>query len=268
MEGSIMPQVRFANELDYMSRVALGIAPGHSPFSGLGERTSMGTTAAGEDIWRGNELTPAPTSHVKIPTPSMSGEQMTVVSEDANDTLLGTGARTVMIHYLDANGVQQRETLEMAGLTPVNTVATDIIFVNDFHVVSNGTGLVTAGHLKIYKTGTVGLVYNMIAAGGNKSLVPHKMVPGGHSLVVKWWHATEAKNKRCAFRLRSTNNYLNLTPNTFLFKDTAYLNGVASGSLNVNFACPEYAIIKVTGWPDAAGSEGSCSWHGFIVENK
>lgn len=263
-----MPQVRFANELDYLSRVALGIAPGHQPFFGLGERTSMGTTAAGEDIWRGNELTPAPTSHVKIPTPSSDGEQMTVVSESVNDDVAGTGARSVEIHYLDANGDQQEEVIVMDGTTPVDTVATDIIFVNDFHVVLTGSGLVAAGHVKIYKKGTVGLVYNMIAVGGNKSLVPHKMVPRSHSCVVKRWHATEAKSKRCNFRLRSTNQNMMLYPGTFLFKDTAYLNGSTSGELSVNFAVPEYGIIKVTGWPDAVGAEGSASWYGFIVENK
>ena len=76
-----MPQIRFANRLDYMSRVALGIAPGHTIMSGIGERDTMGTSASGEDIWRGNELTPAPTFDISIPVPPAVGEQMSVVSE-------------------------------------------------------------------------------------------------------------------------------------------------------------------------------------------
>ncbi|GAF89365.1 unnamed protein product, partial [marine sediment metagenome] len=84
-----MARIRFGNRMDYISRVALGLAPGHSMMNALGERESMGTTAAGEDIWRGNELSPAPTSHVKIPTPDPAGEQMAVVSESVNDTSAG-----------------------------------------------------------------------------------------------------------------------------------------------------------------------------------
>jgi hypothetical protein len=260
--------IHYGDKCDYQTRIVLGNIPGHNVMNGLGERQSMGATPAGEDIWRGNELSPAPTSHVKIPYPPDVGEQMTVVSESVNDIADGSGARTVMIHYLDANGVDSEENITLNGTTPVDTVATNIRFVNDFHVTSTGTGLVTAGHVKIYSKADSGLVYNMIATGGNKSLVPHRMVPANHTLVVKNWHATEAKGKRCAFRLRSTDMHAELMPGVFLFKDTAYLNNSASGSLSVNFAVPGLSVIKVTGWPDISGAEGSCSWRGILIQHR
>jgi hypothetical protein len=173
-----------------------------------------------------------------------------------------------MVHYIDSNGDDQLETITLNGTTVVDMVATNVIFVNDFHVATIGSGLVPDGHVKIHKKSDAGLVYNMIQAGGNKSLVPHRMVPAGHSLIVKGWHAEEAQVKRCGFRLRSTDMHGDIMPNTFLFKDTVYLKGTTSGYLHVNFVVPALSIIKVTGWPDAVGAEGSCSWHGILVENR
>jgi len=73
---------------------------------GLGERESMGTTATGEDVWRGNELSPAPTSDVQIPTPAGAGEQMTLVSEsNADNGATVTGVLTVKLHYVEEAGV-------------------------------------------------------------------------------------------------------------------------------------------------------------------
>ncbi|MCP5010246.1 MAG: hypothetical protein GY942_09730, partial [Aestuariibacter sp.] len=68
---------------DYHTEVALGNVAARRFMTALGERDTMAIVVTGEDVWRGNELSPAPTSHTSIPHPSASGEQMTVVSEDA-----------------------------------------------------------------------------------------------------------------------------------------------------------------------------------------
>ena len=113
---------------DYVTEILRGNISGLSMFSAMGERESIGTTLTGEDLWRGNQLTPAPTSHILIPTPADAGEQMTIVSEDADDDgdPVGTGARTVRIHYCDDAGDAQLEDVTLNGTTPVDTVATDI----------------------------------------------------------------------------------------------------------------------------------------------
>ena len=62
-----------------------------------------------------------------------------------------------MIHYIDADGNDMdRNTLRSMVRLSVNTVATNIRFVNDFHVMTAGTGLVTAGHVKIHSQGDSG----------------------------------------------------------------------------------------------------------------
>ncbi len=256
----------YISNKDYIIEVAAGRVPGSSIMYAMGERESMGTTTAGEDVWRGNELSPAPTSHTSIPIPPSIGEQMTVVSESANDTAAGTGARTVMIHYLDANGDEQEENITMNGTTGVDTVATDIRFVNDFHVITAGSGLVTDDHIKIYSKADTGLVYNMIAQGGNKSLIPNRMVPRGKQLVMRGWDCSEAQGKRVAFRLRSTDIHGTYLEGMFLFKDNVYINQAATGELKVNHTIPELSIVKISAWPDAVGAEGACSWWGILED--
>lgn len=260
---NILPQNK-----DFMIDLIRGRIPKMSIMEGLGERENMQVIPQGEDIWRGNDLSPAPTSHILIPTPDQAGEQMTVVSENSNDSAFGTGVRTVGIEYLDVNGKQQTELLALNGTTPVNTIATNIKFVNNMHSDISGDNNVAVGHIKIYRTGSPGLVYSMIESGGNHALVPHKMVPAGHTLILQGWHATEAQARRCAFRIRSTDFMGVLHPiNTFLFKDTAYINNNATGDLSLHHKIPAGSIVKVTGWGDVVGAEGSCHWHGVLIKD-
>ncbi|MCP4339795.1 MAG: hypothetical protein GY799_13110 [Desulfobulbaceae bacterium] len=247
--------------------VALGSVTGRAVVNAMGERESMAVVVTGEDVWRGNELTPEPTSTTTIPTPADVGEQMTVVSEDANDTSAGTGVRTVEIHYIDASGDEQEETVTLNGTTGVNTVATNIRFVNDFYTLTVGSNGVAEGHIKIYKTGSVGLVYNMIAEGGNKSLVPHRMVPAGKTLVLTGWHCTEAQDKRVVYRIRSTDMHGSLIAGVFCFKDVAYVRKTATGWMPLNISVPALSIVKISAWSDQASAEGSCSWSGELVDD-
>lgn len=236
----------------------------------MGERESMGTTATGEDIWRGNQLTAAgsgslPDSHTKIPTIPDTGELMTIVSENnADNGATATGILTVMVHYIDPTGVEQSVEVTMNGTTPVDIPVLLMRFINHVHAETVGSNGVAEGHIKIYKTGSAGLVYSMIEEGGNMSLVPHRMVPLGKKLYIKNWYASEAKNKRCAFRIRSTDHDGVLKPGVFIFKGSAYLNQ-DSIPLVIDIEVPALSIIKVSGWPDAVGAEGSTGWFGKLV---
>lgn len=252
---------------DYFISVARGNISGATIMEALGERESMGTTAAGEEIWRGNELTPAPTSHTLIPIPAAAGEQMTVVSEHANDASGNVGAEIITIEYLDADGAQQTTTVTMNGTTPVDLTPSDVRFVNDMYVSQVGSNSVAVGNIKIYQKADSGLVYNMIAAGGNKSVVPRRMVPAGKTLLLDHWSAQEAQAKRVNVRIRA-----DCTPDgtrqagVFLFKGNLYLN--ANTSDRPLFAkIPQLSIVTVAGWPDAITAEVGVHWSGILVDN-
>jgi len=250
---------------DYLQDVRRGIVRGHSIMEAMGEFVNGLVVAAGQDVCRSADVS----GPGRLPTPSSLGEQFTIISDGAQDNASGTGVTMLRIHYIDTSGDQQTEDIAPTGLSGVDTVLTDAIFINDFHAVSVGSGGVAAGNISIYKKGgsIASNLYNLIALGGNKSLVPHRMVPAGHKLYLHGWTKTEAQGKRSIIRLRSTDMYGELLTGVFCFKGTAYLKqGQMSSELPRN-EIPPLSIVKATHWDEQAGAEGSCEWWGVLIQD-
>ena len=241
------------------------LGPGRSILYAKGEFESGNAAAAGNDVCRSEDVS----GPGLLPTPAASGEQMTVTSTHANDTAAGSGIQAVRIHYLNTSGVLMTEDVEMNGTGDVDTVYTDAIFVQDFYSIRNGSiGGVGAGNVTIIKKGGAIAtdLYSLIAAGGNKSLIPHRMVPAGQTLYLQSWRVAQSTaSKRAAFRIRSTDMYGELLSGVFLFKDTCYIGAAASPDMNLHsIPVPAFSIVKVTHWSDTVGTEGSCSWWGYL----
>jgi len=259
---------------DFILEVVKGNVPGHRIMRGLGERDSIATTASGEDLWRGNELnaTPsAPGSHTFIPRPADAGEQMTVISESAADNGgSATGALTIRLSYLDGSGDEQSEDITMNGQTAVDTASSDIRFVQDMDVLTVGANTVAEGNIRIYEKAVDTNVYSMIAAGGNKSLVPHKMVPNGKTLILQEWMAGElSANKRCRVRLRA--DCTNAVPpvrqaSVYLFKSVMALNS-SIGQMPLAYKIPALSVVKASAWAETAAAEISVHWWGVLVDD-
>lgn len=245
---------------DFATLVALGKVPGYSVINAMGERLAMGTTVTGEDIWHGTATT--------IPIPPAGGEQMSVVSTSANDILAGTGVQTLHIHYLDDVGDEYSITVDMNGTTAVNLPVSNVRFVQDMFSETVGTNGVAEGTITIFQTGTPATVYNLIYIGGNKSLVPSRMVPRAKRLVIKGWHLTEAQGKRVTFRIRSTDMHGDILPGVFCFKDVEFLKASTSGMLELDVLVPALSVVKVSGWPVVIGAEGSCGWWGYLIDDE
>lgn len=126
----------------------------HKAFTLFGYNPSVSTTA--EDIWEYGGAYTYPTI----------AQQMRAVSTSANDTVNGTGIRKIKIHYTDAQFNAKTEIVTLSGLTPVNTVATDLYRINyviaeevgslngaaGAITLTNMTGNVIYGHLGINRT--------------------------------------------------------------------------------------------------------------------
>lgn len=258
---------------DFLLEIQKGNVAGHKIMRGIGERNNIGTTTTGEDLWLGNDLssTPsAPASTTKIPVPADAGEQMSIISESANDTAAGTGIRTLTITYIDGSGNEQTTTVIMGGLTEVDLTPSDVRFIQDIQALTVGSTGAAAGNIRIYKKTDNTLVYSMVAIGGNQSLVPHKMVPLGKTLHLKMWTAAEVRGKRMFVRLRADCN--NATPpirqqGVYLFKGTLGLNGNPSGLVPLAYTIPELAIVKVSAFAVAVAGEASVHWWGVLVDN-
>ena len=114
-------------------------------------------------------------------TEQTTNAQRSLVSAKAADAAAGTGARTVRIRYLtDTFTGPFTETVTMNGTTPVNTVATDICYIEELEVLTAGSGGVNAGIITLRAAvGGGGAVVGTIAAGGNKTFWAHHYTPTG-----------------------------------------------------------------------------------------
>lgn len=117
--------------------------------------------------------------------------QRSIVSTSTNDSAAGTGARQVMITYLNATGAGPfTETVTLNGTTAVNTVATDICFIERMDVVSVGSGGSNVGTLNLYTgTGATGTIFAAIGTGAiatgvgdNQTLYAHHYVPVNYTV--------------------------------------------------------------------------------------
>ena len=259
--------IQLGGAMDYLLEVGKGNVPGTTTMSAMGEFESGNINASGEDVCRSEDVG----GPSRLPQPADAGEQMTIISDSTADNgATATGVITLRIEYLDASGAEQTEDIVLNGTTGVDTVATNIRFINDMYTLTVGSNGVSEGNITIYKQGgSIAIdLYNLIALGGNKSLVPHRMVPSAKTLYLMAWHCAEAQNKRAAFRLRSTDAKGILKPGVFCFKDTAYINGNPSGTLPLDsIPIPALSIVKVSYWASAVNGEGSCGWWGYLVND-
>ncbi len=156
---------------DYFIELALGNIT-NSKGVGKAARSSAITNTGFLPIWGG--ATP-----MVFPT---AVETWEIASLSPNDTLAGTGARTVLINYLDDSYVEQSAVVNLNGVTAVQ-VATDCFRPVGMVVIASGTSKHNEGLLTL-----------QVAAGGNprgfiKPTVSlgqdtYNTVPAGKTLVL------------------------------------------------------------------------------------
>lgn len=144
--------------------IARGKAPGSSPFGSFGVRATAGE--ANWPVWPNGPVVTLP----------QLGAQMTIVSTSANDSAAGSNVRSIEIHYLDRNLDPKEETVIMAGLTPVLTVADDIRWIQCMHLTTFGATASAAGIITAkYGADT----FSQINAGKVRCSSSFRMVPRG-----------------------------------------------------------------------------------------
>lgn len=131
----------------------------------LGNNPNIDTATQPEDVWAGAELgTLNGVDHRFIPKPT-AALAMEIVSSSANDTAAGTGARTVLVTYLDSTYTSLTTTATMNGTTAVALPGT-ILRVQSAVVLTNGTpGSNNLGNIQIRAAGGLGATYNYMPIG-------------------------------------------------------------------------------------------------------
>jgi len=168
-----------------------GLVPGQENTSILGRNIAVSSTL--QDVWdAGGELV--------YPT---AGETWEILSSDAADTSAGTGARTVLIQYLDDNYAEQIELLTLNGVTPVSFTATDAFRFRRALVITAGSGAINAGNLTIRPSGG-GNTRGQIKADNGNSLDGHYTVPADKAAYLKFVYTNINKGEDAEILLRST----------------------------------------------------------------
>ena len=138
--------------------------PGFFFTNKFGRNPDIDTASTPEDVWSGGGLYPFidPAAPVEL-------EILSVGAGAANDTLLGSGARTVGITLLDATGNEVIKTIEMAGATPVNIPGGPFTAHNTSQVIESGATGFNEGAITLRTQGggtTYGLIDFNAALGG------------------------------------------------------------------------------------------------------
>lgn len=168
--------------LDYAYAAVAGVFTGSGRGSALGTNPNIDTATAPEDVWAGAELGVLNgIDHRLIPRPQNVAVPMEIVSSSVNDTLAGTGARTVTVFYLDSLYVAQVVTLNMNGTTPV-ALPVNVMRINGVVVATSGTfGGTNIGNISVRDAGGLGATYAYMVAGVSMSRSSMFTVPAGNS---------------------------------------------------------------------------------------
>lgn len=150
----------------------MGIVPGQTDGIFAGIKTNIVSTGF-ETLW---DLIGSFT----FPT---GAETWEVISDSTADTLLGTGARKVLVLGLDTSYAPQSEIIEMNGITAVITTRTDWLRVEDPIVIDSGSGQTNAGTITL-RVSVAGAVRATILPTFGRSFNGFTTVPLGKRMFI------------------------------------------------------------------------------------
>ena len=163
----VVSEIDPAIQETYQSAIARGKVNGAKGFGGYGQRTAA-ADESNRVIWPNGIFS----------LPDAAGVQMSIASTSGSDTAAGTGVRSIEIHYLDVDLIEQSEIVTMNGITPVPILATDVRFINDMHVHTYGTSPNAIGTISATNGG---VTYSIISLGDNKCTSSARMIPASKS---------------------------------------------------------------------------------------
>lgn len=162
---------------DFLIQVGLGLVDGYSQAALVCRNTNADNTQF-TDIWSGG-------GNMTLATSSESWE---IVSDDANDTSGGTGARTVLVSSLDSDyNIQTPQTVTLNGTTPVALTGThfrphNLSSTSTLFCVSAGSNGTNAGKITLRVAGG-GDTRAVIMPGVGKNEDGQVSVPAGKTIM-------------------------------------------------------------------------------------
>lgn len=119
-------------------------------------------------------------------TEQTTNAQRSVVSSSANDSSAGTGIRAVKLIYYTVTGTGPfEETVTLNGTTAVNTVATNICYIDKILAITVGSGGTAAGNITVRSVaGGGGVAIKQVSTGDLQSFDAVHYVAAGQTLYI------------------------------------------------------------------------------------
>ena len=119
---------------------------------------------------------------------------VTIVSDNVNDSIAGTGARVVVLIGLDVNFIQQTETISMNGLTPVTSTLKYLRMTTSI-VTQAGSNGFNEGDIIVAQQTDPTIEFTHIEIGNNRSLNSAYTIPSGKVGYISSGFATLSKKQ-------------------------------------------------------------------------
>jgi hypothetical protein len=203
--------------IDFYTAVGLGyLSPNVRRVTALGNNPDVDSGTVPEDIWTGGGLYPFLTAATSLE----------LVSSSASDAAAGVGARTILVSGLDADYVEQSDTVTLNGITAV-ALPRQYFRINQIMVASAGTSETNVGTITL-RNASAGATRGLIPASGGISRQAVYTVPAGHTLSIHSIFASLnrtnaiAKDIVIGFSFRSSTGVRRLTLEFTVSNNTPY----------------------------------------------
>lgn len=227
----------------FYMEVAKGNIAGHSIVHKFGKNPAVGTTGF-DTIWNGGgEYTGFNAT---------AAETVTVVSSDGNDTLLGDGLQTLVLHGLDADWIEQSEVIELNGTTAVTSQLSYIRCYRAKGLTSGGgTFSTNLGVITIAQSITTANVFAQIPIGYGTTMIAAYTIPAGKKGYIITQSAAIANKQSAAVAIRIK---VKQPGSVFTVGGEAALNSQGAGFIERKFTVPAQLPAKTDFFIEAEAS--------------
>jgi hypothetical protein len=232
--------------------VQQGKVPGYSMVNKFGYNPTIGSGSF-ETIWETGDNYSWQSTDVTVD----------VVSDNVNDDVAGTGARTLRIQGLDGSYNFAEETVDMDGTTTVTTTQT-FLRVFRMSVETAGSSGNNEGTITVTYTGGSDVAAT-ISAGNGQTLMALYTIPAGYTGYLLSMNISSGKDQEMNFKfIQRDNSVANAAFQTKQFLDVR--GGQTTVIFNAINVIPEKSDIYVSG-KGSSTSSASASFDLLLVQD-
>ena len=239
-------------DIPFYLAVQQGKVPGYTMVNKFGYNPSIGSGSF-ETIWETGNNYPWQSTAVTVD----------VVSDDTNDDVAGTGARTLRIQGLDGSYNLAEETVDMDGTTTVTTTQT-FLRVFRMSVETAGSSGNNEGTITVTYTGGVDVAAT-ISEGRGQTLMCLYTIPANYTGYLLSMNISSGKDQEMQFKfIQRDNSITNAAFQTKQFLDVR--GGQTTVIFNAINVIPQKSDIYISGKASSTSS-ASASFDLLLVQD-